>query len=146
MNERTNTLLYKNISLTLYSRKGWCWLCVRGELETGTDFFWPLQHFFLILAGVAQLWVTESPKPSVCRWLSLWHLVSNWLQLQLKPSVPWLYYSLTPTCFHCSSTYLHRYISWLTARLRVNMLHTDHLTIWQIAPGYTANTTREKRL
>ena len=36
-NERTNTLLYKNISLTLYSRKGWCWLCVRGELKTGTD-------------------------------------------------------------------------------------------------------------
>ena len=36
-NERTNTLLYKNISLTLYSRKGWCWLCVRGELETGTE-------------------------------------------------------------------------------------------------------------
>ena len=36
-NERTNTLLYKNISLTLYSRKGWCWLCVRGELETGTN-------------------------------------------------------------------------------------------------------------
>ena len=27
-NERTNTLLYKNIPLTLYSRKGWCWLCV----------------------------------------------------------------------------------------------------------------------
>ena len=36
-NERTNTLLYKNISQTLYSQKGWCWLCVRGELETGTD-------------------------------------------------------------------------------------------------------------
>ena len=36
-NEGTNTLLYKNISLILYSRKGWCWLCVRGELETGTD-------------------------------------------------------------------------------------------------------------
>ena len=35
--ERTNTLLYKNISLTLYSRNGWCCLCVRGELETGTD-------------------------------------------------------------------------------------------------------------
>ena len=26
-----------NIYLSLYSRKGWCWLCVRGELETGTD-------------------------------------------------------------------------------------------------------------
>ena len=36
-NERTNTLIYKNISLTLYSRKGWCWLCVSGELKTGTD-------------------------------------------------------------------------------------------------------------
>ena len=36
-NERTKTLLYKNISLILYSRKGWCWLCVRSELETGTD-------------------------------------------------------------------------------------------------------------
>ena len=36
-NERTNTLLYKDISLTPYSRKGWYWLCVRGELETGTD-------------------------------------------------------------------------------------------------------------
>ena len=37
-NERTNTLLYKNIPLTLYSRKAWCWLCLRGELETGTDY------------------------------------------------------------------------------------------------------------
>ena len=36
-NERTITLLYKNIPLTLYSQKGWCWLCVRGELETRTD-------------------------------------------------------------------------------------------------------------
>ena len=36
MNER-DTLPYKNIPLLLYSRKGWCWLCVRGELEMGTD-------------------------------------------------------------------------------------------------------------
>ena len=36
-NERKNTHLYKNIRLTLYSRKGWCLLCVRGGLETGTD-------------------------------------------------------------------------------------------------------------
>ena len=34
----------------------------------------------------------------------------------------WLYLYLTPTCFRCSSTYLHRCISWLTARSRVNML------------------------
>ena len=33
----------------------------------------------------------------------------------------WLYYFLMPTCFHCSSAYLHRCISWLTARSRVNI-------------------------
>ena len=38
-NERTNTLLYKNTPLTLYSRKGDVSLFVRGELETGTDYY-----------------------------------------------------------------------------------------------------------
>ena len=37
-NERTSTLLYENIPLPFYSRKGWCWLSVRGELETGTGY------------------------------------------------------------------------------------------------------------
>ena len=61
------------------------------------------------------------PKPSVCRWFSRGHLVSNsnWL----KPSVSWLYFCLTPTCFRCSYAYLHKCISWLTARSRFNMLH-----------------------
>ena len=36
-NERTNTLLYKIIPLTLNYRKGWCFLCVTGDLVTGTD-------------------------------------------------------------------------------------------------------------
>ena len=36
---------------------------------------------------------------------------SNWF----KPSVSWLYFCLTPTCFRCSSVYLHRGISWLMA-------------------------------
>ncbi len=36
-NERTNTLLYKNIISPTLFLKGWCWLCVRDELETGTD-------------------------------------------------------------------------------------------------------------
>ena len=30
-------------------------------------FSWPEQHFFRILAGVAQPWVTEGPKLSVCK-------------------------------------------------------------------------------
>ena len=49
-----------------------------------------------------------SPTASNCNWL--------------KPSVSWLYFCLTPTFFRCSSAYLHRCISWLTARSRVNML------------------------
>ena len=35
MNERKN--LFIKIYLLHFIRKGWCWLCVRGELETGTD-------------------------------------------------------------------------------------------------------------
>ena len=67
--ERMNTLLYKNIPLTLYSRKGWCWLCVRGELETGTTaIHWP--KVLLTIAALlshtgwaAQPWVTKSLSP-----------------------------------------------------------------------------------
>ena len=60
--------------------------------------------FFPHLGWVAQPWVTEGPKPSVCRWLSYWHLVPNWfqLELELKLSVSWLYFCLMPTCFRCS--------------------------------------------
>ena len=88
-NERMNTLLYKNMSLILYSQKGWCWLCERSELETGTDCYILTQVLLTIAAllshldWAAQPWVTEGPKPSVCHWLSIRHLVSNWLQLKL---------------------------------------------------------------
>ena len=54
-NERTNRLLYKNISLTLYSRKGCCWLCVRGELETGTDCLISTQVLLTIAALLSHL-------------------------------------------------------------------------------------------
>ena len=56
------------------------WVGDRNRLLYWTKFFLrPYQQFFLFLAGVAQLWVTEGPKPSVCRWLSIRHLVPNWL-------------------------------------------------------------------
>ena len=54
-NERMNTLLYKNISLTLYSRKGWCWLCVRDELEMGTDCYILTQVLLTIAALLSHL-------------------------------------------------------------------------------------------
>ena len=95
-----------------------------------TTTYWPqvLLTIAVLLSysgWAAQPWVTEGPKPSVCRWFSLWHLVPNWLQLQLELTqavcCTWLYNCLTPTCFRRSSAYLHRCISWLTAWSRVNI-------------------------
>ena len=46
-NKRTNTLLYKNIFLTLYSRKGWCFCGVwemGGETYTQREDFFPYLH------------------------------------------------------------------------------------------------------
>ena len=54
-NEGTNTLLYKNISLTLYPLKGWCWLRVRSELETGTDCYILSQVLLTIAALLSHL-------------------------------------------------------------------------------------------
>ena len=72
----------KNISLSLYCQKGWRWLCVRDELETGTDCYFDPKVFLAIAALLFHLgWVTQ-PWPSVCRWLSVRYLVSN----SLKPS------------------------------------------------------------
>ena len=121
-NERTNTLHYKNISLTLYSQKGWCWLCVRGQLETGTDCYILTQVLLTLaallshLSWVAQPWVTEGFQFGI---LSPTDSNSNWL----KPAVSWLYFCLAYTCFRCSSAYLHRCISWLMARSWVNTLY-----------------------
>ena len=77
MNERTNTLLYKNIPLTLYSwkglRKSWCWLCVRGELETRRDCHILTQSSSVHSSTSFSSWLGCSsvghrgPKPSVCK-------------------------------------------------------------------------------
>ena len=89
LNERTYTLLYKNISLTLYSRKGDV-SCVWGmSWRRGRTVIWPKVLLSTIVAllphlgWVAQPWVTEGSKPSFCCWLSIRHLVPNWL----RPSV-----------------------------------------------------------
>ena len=164
-NEWTNTLLYKNISLTaLYSRKGWCFLlCVRGELETGTD-------GYILTPSSSDHSSTSFESWLGCSTVGHWEPQASRLFLtlascpqqtptatgtQLTQAVccTWLYNCLTSTCFlwayasatitefnhvhgsrwysdifdlmHlfcCSSTYLHRCISRLTARSRVNML------------------------
>ena len=44
-NEQTNTLLYKNISLTLYSRKGWCFC---GVCEMGGETYTQREDYFFL--------------------------------------------------------------------------------------------------
>ena len=92
-NERTNSLLYKNISHASFSKSlmlvVWEVSWRRGQIAK----YWPqvlltIAALLSYLGWVAQPWVTEGPKPSVCRWLSRWHLVPNWLQLQLELELP----------------------------------------------------------
>ena len=83
MNERTHFIIKIYLSHLILERVMFVvserWAGDRDRQLYWSKFFWPYQHFFLIMAGVAQPWVTEGPKPSVCRWFSLQHLVSNWL-------------------------------------------------------------------
>ena len=114
MNERTHFLIKKYTSHTLFSKR---LMLVVGErwvgdgnrlLHIDPKFFWPWQHFFLLRAGLGCSTVGHwGPKPSVCRWLSLRHLVPNWLQLELELELEltqtvcgtWLYNYFTSTCF-----------------------------------------------
>ena len=67
---------------------------VRERWAGGGDrlLYWPqvlltIAALLSHLCWVAHPWVIEGPKPSVCRWLSIRHLVTNWLQLQLTQAV-----------------------------------------------------------
>ena len=157
-NEPTNTLHYKNIPLILYSRKGWCWLCVTGELETETDCYILTQSSLTIAAllshpgWAAQPWVTEGPRPLSGAGSHSTGILSP-TGTATHPSRPvapgYIIVSRSPaSCgrthiatitkfnhvhrsrwysdifdlFRCSSAYLNRCISWLTARSRVSML------------------------
>ena len=80
-NERLNTL-YKNISLTLYSRKGWCWFCVRGELETGIDCYILTPSSSDHRSTSSSSWLgllnhgsLRAASPQSANWFSRWHLV-----------------------------------------------------------------------
>ena len=129
MNERTHFFI-KNIFLTLYSRKGWCFLRVRGGLRPGQT---------VILTQTSS---RDHSSISFSSWLGLLNRGSLRTQSHLsaadfqfgilsptesncnspKPSVSWLYFCLTSIFFRCYCVYLHMCISWLTARSKVNML------------------------
>ena len=80
-----HTSLEKYTSHTLFSkrlRKGWYWLCVRGELETERDCnILTLSSSDHSSTSSSFCWAAQpgswGPKPPVWRWLSLRHLVPN---------------------------------------------------------------------
>ena len=59
--------------------------------------------FFSSCLGLLNRGSLRAQKPSVCRWLSLRHLVPNWLYLARTASGTWLYNCPTYTCFRCPS-------------------------------------------
>ena len=83
-NERTNTLLYKNISLKLYSRKGdvgcvWEMSWRQGQTAILTPSSSSTIAAILSHGNwVAQPWVTEGRKPSVCKLILM---LASYLQL-----------------------------------------------------------------
>ena len=118
-NERTNTLLYKNIiSHTLFSKGLMLVVCERWAGDGDRLQYWPSSTSFSSWLGYSTVghW---GPK-ALCLPLAL--NSASCLQLARTASGTWLHNCLTTTCFRCSSAYLHRFISWLTARSRVNML------------------------
>ena len=87
-NEWTNTLLY-NLSHFILERV-MSVVCERWAGDGDRLLYW-LKVLLTIaallphLVWVAQPWVTEGPKPSVCCWLSIWHPDSNWLEPPRAP-------------------------------------------------------------
>ena len=84
-NEQTNTFLYKNISLTLYSWRGdvgcvwemsWRWgqTAILTPSSSST-----IAALLPHLGSVAQPWVTSAS------WFSRWHSLFNWLEPSQEP-------------------------------------------------------------
>ena len=113
-NGRTNTLLYKYIISHTFFLNGWCWLCVRDELETGTDCYIDPAVLLSRLGWVARLWGIEGPKPSVCRWLSIRHLLCNWLEPSRAPD--YVFVSHPPTSAVLPLIYTGASIYWRLGR------------------------------
>ena len=143
-NERTNTLLYKNIIYHTLFLKGWCWLCVRDELETGTKcYFDPSSSrdhsstSFASWLGCSTVGHWGPPDPLSASWFSRWHLVSNWLRPSVRLVILLFNVHLLPLFF----AYLHRCISWLTTRSRVNLWHK--VIHWELCKKFKFDYTNK---
>ena len=138
-NERTNTLLYKNIYLSHFILERDVSVVSERWVETRTDCYIDpnssldhstlcyLQeatyHFFRILAGVAQSGVAEGHNPQSASWPSLWPVPTN-----STADGTCLYSFITPTCFRFFFRLFIPVNLWLTARSRVNIWQNNQLT------------------
>ena len=122
-NERMNTLLYKNISLTLYSWK--------GDVSCVWEVSWRRRQTTILTPSSSDHSIT-----SFSFWLGLLNHGSLKAESPLSAAgshfgilsptnsnrlCTWLYHWFMSTCFHCFFAYLHRCISWLKDRSRVNI-------------------------
>ena len=92
MNERTHFFIKIYLSHIIFERVVSCgWEVIWRRGQTATFLHKVLLTIAALLSNpglAAQPWVTEGPKPSCCRWLSIHHLVPNWLELQLELNWP----------------------------------------------------------
>ena len=119
-NEYTSFQKYK--SLTFYFRKGDVLLCVRDEWRQGPT---AILTQVLLLSIAALLSHFGWGCSTVGHWgpspLQAGFHFGIPVSTARRQRAPCLYYFLTSTCFRSSSAYLHRRISWLTARSRVHI-------------------------
>ena len=126
-NERTNTLLYKNIiSHTLFS-KGWWLLCVRDELETETDCYIDPAVLLSHLGWVAQPWVTDGTRPPALNSVSCLQLTCFSKYPNSQPVASRHDVIHTPVSFPIWGLLWHL---WLSYPLRANVNCTQCLCTW----------------
>ena len=116
MNERTLFFIKIYLSHFILER---VMLYVRGEWRQGrtvilTQVLLTIAALLSHLGWVAQPWVTEGPKPSVCRWLSLRHLVPNWLEPPRAPG--YIIVSRSPASAVLPLIYTGAYLDWRLGR------------------------------
>ena len=154
MNERTN--FFTKIYLSHFIRKGWCRLCVRGELETGTDCHILTQsssHDHSSTSSISWLGCSTvghwEPKPSVWSWFSLHgHPISNcdsnWLTQTdwPKPSVAPGYIIVWCPPASYGRTHLHRIQPHPQVKVIFRYLWTDAPVLsldWWLGRGSICN-------
>ena len=129
INEWTHFFTKIYNSHTLFSKGLMSVVCERW-VETRTDCYIDPSSSLDHSSSSSASWLgllnrgTLGPQPSVCKLVLTLAFLSP---IDSTAADTCVYSFITPTCFRSSSVYLHRCISWLTARSRVNIIFTQPL-------------------